>query len=294
MSRARRLLLAAAVLATGCTLATEFWSKDEGTPVLSFGPPSGYSRSGFGTVVAAIQLDLGGTDGRTTFVAASAGLGSASETYRWATAEGLVSDRHLESLCSPLSSAIDDVEPDRWGTCDDSGTGAALLWLRNYGSASTGCKNALLVGQPLVENLLDLEPRPEYGRVLVHCPAGGRWAAISLAAAAPPSSRLGRSLAAIPVPSAESDRVAIGARHRVYLSGGPVGPTSLWPEVSITGEYEQGGFGATLAAGRTDDGAAYLVVGSSGRARSPATGTTSCSTRRRTASTWWTASCWPR
>ena len=138
MSRARRLILAATVFAAGCTLATEFWAKDDGTPVLSFGAPSGYARSGFGAVVAALQVDLGGADGRTTFLAASAGIGSASETYRWATQEGLVSDRHLESLCSPLSAAVDDVEPDRWGTCDSSGSGAALLWLRNYGPTATG------------------------------------------------------------------------------------------------------------------------------------------------------------
>ena len=120
MARVRRILVAAALVAAGCTLVTEFWTQDEATPVYSLGSPSSYQRSGFGAVLAADERDLG-PGGPTTLLAASAGIGSATETYHWAQREGLLSDPHLTSVCSPLGDGVDPTDPmSTWGTCEAS------------------------------------------------------------------------------------------------------------------------------------------------------------------------------
>jgi hypothetical protein len=254
MALARRLFLAAALLAAGCTLATEFWKDDEATPVQSFGAPSGFQRSGFGTLVAALQVDVGGELGPSTFVAASAGVSSGTETYRWATRDGLRSDPHLTSLCSPLSDLVDEAAPD-WGNCEDSGSGAALLWLPEYRfpGETAACLGTLLVGQPLAAEF-------GAGRVAVHCPANGRTIGIDRGTSG--SDNFGRALAL--VPAGGNYFVCFGGRGAVWTALYDTGTHGLGPLLPVdTASVATTSFGLVLAGGRTTDGGGWLAVGAS-------------------------------
>jgi hypothetical protein len=252
MARARRLFLAVALLAAGCTLATEFWKDDEATPVQSFGAPSGFQRSGFGTIVAVTQVDVGGELGLSTFIGASAGLSSGTETYRWATRDGLRSDPHLTSLCSPLSGLVDEAVPD-WGTCEEAGSGAALLWLPTFafpGDAAP-CLGTLLVGQPLAGEFGE-------GRLAVHCPATGRTIGIDHGRGG--SENFGTALARIP--TGGGDVVAVGGRGVAWTSDGALTAASTL-QPTTAGAVATPSFGRVVAGGRTTDGGGWLAVGAS-------------------------------
>ncbi|MBI5491179.1 MAG: FG-GAP repeat protein [Deltaproteobacteria bacterium] len=253
MARARRFLVVVALAAAGCTLVTEFWTQDEGTPVQSFGPPSGYQRSGFGAVVAAAEEDLGADGGPTTLVAASAGLGSATETYHWATSDGLQSDPHLLGLCSPLGDPVDDVDPETWGTCEDSGTGAALLWIPSFRFPGdpVDCAGALLVGQPLAAEF-------DAGRVAVLCPQTERTFGLDRGSTG--SAHFGRALAL--VPASGGPLVAVGAVGAVWVSDGPLAPATTFATTAVAG-VNTDSFGLVLAGGATADDQGYLAVGAS-------------------------------
>ncbi|MBI5501004.1 MAG: FG-GAP repeat protein [Deltaproteobacteria bacterium] len=253
MARARRILATVALAAAGCTLVTEFWTQDEGTPVQSFGPPAGYQRSGFGTVVVAVEQDLGADGGATTLLAVSAGLGSAAESYHWAAGDGLLSDPHLMSFCAPLRDPVDDVDPETWGTCEDAGTGAALLWVPSFRFPGdpAACEGVLLIGQPLAAEF-------DAGRVAVLCPETHRT--VGLERGASGSAHFGRSLAL--VPAAGGPFLAIGAAGAVWVVDGPLAPSPTYTATAVAG-VNTDSFGLTLAGGATADDRGYLAVGAS-------------------------------
>jgi hypothetical protein len=250
MARARRIWLAAALVATGCTLATEFWTMDDATPVVAFGPPEDYPRSAFGSVVVTgLFPEIDGS----TYVAASAGTASPAESFHWATGAQLLSDSHLSSFCSPLSADVDDTDATL-GTCENSGTGAALLWLDSFTFGSTLCAPTLLVGQPLAGETAR-------GRIAMNCPTTGETVGILRAG----SNRLGRALALVRRGGGEV--LAAGLQAGVVLTLGPPAPGVGFADVTVGGGLATEAFGGTLAAGEFEvAGGGFLAVGASTRA----------------------------
>ena len=249
MARAGRIWLVAALVATGCTLATEFWTMDDATPVVSFGPPEGYPRSSFGAVITTGVF--ASTDGPTTYVAVSAGIASPTESFRWATGAQLLSDSHISSVCSPLSADVDEADA-ALGTCEGSGTGAALLWLSTFTFSSGPCEPTLLVGQPLTGETAQ-------GRVAMNCPTTGDTVGILGVG----SEHLGRSLAL--VRRGVGEVLAVGLQGGVVLTVGPPAPGVGMTSVNVGAGLATEAFGGTLAAGLVVGGG-LLAVGASTRA----------------------------
>jgi hypothetical protein len=248
MARGRRIWLVAALAATGCTLATEFWTMDDATPVVAFGPPEGYPRSAFGAVVV---TGLFPETDSSTYVAVSAGTASPAESFHWATGAQLLSDSHLSSVCSPLSADVDDSDATL-GTCEESGTGAALLWLSTFTFSSGPCVPTLLVGQPLTG-------ATARGRVAMNCPTTGETVGILRTG----SDHLGRSLAL--VRRGVGEVLAVGSQAGVELTLGPPAPGIGFADVNVDSSLRNEAFGSTLAAGHLGT-AGFLAVGASTRA----------------------------
>lgn len=257
MRRARQgILLATALVTAGCMFVTEFWALDDETPVVAFGRPSTYERSPFGAALAVRRVPT--VDGEATLVAVSAGLGSATETYRWALGDRVESDRHLSSICSPLSSAIDPSDPADESVCGGSGTGAALLWLEEADGFLEGpCGGgALAIGQPNA-GLNALGEVVSFGRLALHCVATERT--IGVYRQESTTEHLGRALAHWP--GGDRPLVAIGGDRVAWLA--PVDRLMSpgdWVPVWAA-PHADNAFGAVLAAGRTSDGAGWLAVG---------------------------------
>jgi hypothetical protein len=227
---------------------------DDATPVVAFGPPEGYPRSAFGAVVATGLFPL--IDGDTTYVAVSAGISSPAETFRWATGAQLLSDSHVSSVCSPLSADVDESDATL-GTCESSGTGAALLWLPSFTFSSGPCAPTLLVGQPLAG-----ETSPD-GRIAMHCPTTLETVAIRGGVF---GYQFGRALAL--VQRGGSEVLAVGLRSGVVLTAGPPTPWAGLNSVTVDGTLDTEAFGSTLAAGRAAGGG-FLAVGASTKALTP-------------------------
>lgn len=251
-------LLTAALVAAGCSFVTEFWTFDDDTPVVAFGKPDHYERSPFGAALAVRQVPT--PEGDATLVAVSAGPGSATETYRWSVGDRLETDRHVSSICSPISARVDERDPTDETTCDDSGTGAALLWLASAAGLGTDpCdQGVLVVGQPNA-GLNSLGETVSYGRIAVYCAATDRTVGTYRQRSS--TEHLGRALA--DWPGGDRPLVAIGADSAVWLAPvdrliAPGDWTPVWasPRADIA-------FGGALAAGRTADGAGWLAVGAS-------------------------------
>jgi hypothetical protein len=251
----------ALLVAVGCTLVTEFWTFEDDPPVFSFGGPGDYPRSNFGEVLAAgVAM---GDGGETTFVAVSAGAGSPSAVYRWATGATLLSDRFVEAICSPIGGALplgsprpDTGDPE---TCTQAATGAALLWLPEYRSFGDN-RACLFRGEPDAVG---------GGRVGVSCvtlaDTSTRDNELPGIAAPAGARRLGRTLAAWPMGG--SRRVAVGGLGRVWVTATPDGVATMPSDMDalvvpeVDGALIHDGYGAALAGGATSDGGGWLAVG---------------------------------
>ncbi|MBN1774784.1 MAG: FG-GAP repeat protein [Deltaproteobacteria bacterium] len=259
MRRSRRVaLLAAALVAAGCSFVTEFWVLDDDTPVVSFGKPSTYERSPFGAVLAVLPVPT--ADGEATLVAVSAGTGSATETYRWAIGDRIESDSHLSAICSPVSARVDESDPADESVCGSSGTGAALLWLEAAAGFSEGpcSEGVLVVGQPNA-GLNSLGEVVSFGRIALHCVQTERTVGTYRQESS--TEHLGRALAHWP--GGDQPLVAVGADNAVWLA--PIdqltGP-GYWVPVWAAPRADSA-FGSALAAGATADGTGWLAVGAS-------------------------------
>ena len=252
----RVVFLAAALVAAGCSFVTEFWTFDDDTPVVAFGRPENYERSPFGAALAVRRVPT--SEGDATLVAVSAGPGSATETYRWSVGDRLETDRHVASICSPISARVDERDPTDETTCDDSGTGAALLWLAAAGLGTDPCgEGVLVVGQPNAGRNA-LGETVSYGRIAVYCAATDRTVGAYRQRAA--TEHLGRALA--DWPGGDRPVVAIGADGAVWLA--PVDrllSPGEWTPVSAA-PRDDPAFGGALAAGRAAGGG-WLAVGAS-------------------------------
>ena len=257
MRRARQgILLATALVAAGCMFVTEFWALDDETPVFAFGRPSTYERSLFGAALAVRRVTT--ADGEATLLAVSAGLGSATETYRWALGDRVESDRHLSSICSPMSAALDPSNPADGSVCGSSGTGAALLWLEEAAGFAEGlCTGgALVIGQPNA-GLNTLGEMVSFGRIALHCVTTERTIGAYRQTSA--TEHLGRALAHWP--GGDRPLVAVGGDRVAWLA--PVDRLTFpgdWVPVWAA-PHADINFGTTLSAGRTNDGAGWLAVG---------------------------------